>query len=92
MVCRHNILAFYRENQEFGHRGLQAAIADPLARGSLESWRAQNMYNKYPKPVRSTQHPQSTPLVLPTSPSFPSTLAQAILHAPASALNALSAL
>lgn len=44
--------------------------------------------------TRSTPHNffQSTPFVLPTSPSFPSILAQAILHAPASALNALSAL
>ena len=36
--------------------------------------------------------PQSIPFVLPTSPSIPATLAVAILHATANALNALSAL
>lgn len=68
---------------------IQAAMASAVG---MRSWCAEDMYNSYTKPVHPTQRPQSTPFVLPTSPSFPSILAQAILHAPASALNALSAL
>ena len=33
----------HRENEDFGYRGIRAATAKTLARGSNESWRAQNM-------------------------------------------------
>lgn len=74
------------------YRSIRAAVADALSRGSTESWRAEHMYNSYSNRSIPYEPSHSTPFVLPTSPSLPSILAQAILHAPASALNALSAL
>ena len=93
MMCWHGILAFYTvrtrtsaiwafELQRQTH--LPEVVMGP---GVLKICKTSTQ-----NPIGPTQPPQSTPLVLPTSPSFPSSLAQAIRHAPASALNALSAL
>lgn len=59
---------------------------------SIWCWKTRPWLQRNPTRHHHQNLPHRTPLVLTTSPSLPSTLSQAILHATANALNALSAL